>query len=82
MSTQLHAGFAVENISPQRPVQLSGFVIRRNLSEGIHDLLYARVLTFSDGQTTACLITLDLIGVDENLTEMIRQEVFRVWHSY
>ena len=73
--TALLAGFAAEDISSQDPAQLSGFVIRQGLSQGIHDPLYVRVLTFSDGETTVCLVILDLIGTDAELTEKIRQSV-------
>lgn len=73
----LKAGFALKEISPENAVQLSGFVIRQDLSKGVHDPLYARVLSFSDGQLTACLIILDLIGVDAELTRMIRQNVLK-----
>ena len=73
--TTLFAGFAAEDISPQDPAQLSGFVIRQGLSQGVHDPLYVRVLTFSDRETTVCLVILDLIGTDAELTKKIRQSV-------
>jgi hypothetical protein len=64
------AGFASEDITPDRTVGLIGYEFRQQkLSQGnagAHDPLLVRVLAVTDGRTTALLVTLDL-GILEPL---------------
>jgi hypothetical protein len=59
----LLAGYAEQVITPSldRPVYLAGFGQNRR-AESIHDNLYVRALSLSDGTTTLVLAALDLIG--------------------
>ncbi len=58
------AGFSKEDITPSldREVYLAGFG-RNRTAEGVHDRLWARCLSLSDGKTTVVLVSLDLIGL-------------------
>ncbi|MEM2792193.1 MAG: neutral/alkaline non-lysosomal ceramidase N-terminal domain-containing protein [Candidatus Bathyarchaeia archaeon] len=58
------AGFSKEDITPSldKKVFLAGFG-RNRIAEGIHDRLWARCLSLSDGKTTVVLVSLDLIGL-------------------
>jgi len=58
------AGFSKEDITPSldRRVYLAGFG-RNRVAEGIHDKLWARCLSLSDGRTTIAIVSLDLIGL-------------------
>lgn len=58
------AGFSKEDITPglDRKVYLAGFG-RNRTAEGVHDKLWARCLSLSDGKTTVVMVSLDLIGL-------------------
>ena len=59
----MKVGFAQSIITPSldHPVFLAGFGNNRR-AESVHDELFARALSISDGQTTLVLCALDLIG--------------------
>ncbi|MDH5770277.1 MAG: neutral/alkaline non-lysosomal ceramidase N-terminal domain-containing protein [Candidatus Bathyarchaeota archaeon] len=70
------AGVVEVNITPP-PVgtPLAGYGARRDgvgPSEGIHDELYAKALVLSDGEQKVAIVTTDLIGIDLELTNSIR----------
>jgi neutral ceramidase len=48
-------------------------VVRQRPALGVHDRLYARALALDDGRSRCCLVMLDLIGVDRDLTRAIRR---------
>lgn len=58
------AGFSKMDITPSldRKVFLAGFG-RNRTAEGVHDKLWVRCLSLSDGKTTVVLASLDLIGL-------------------
>lgn len=66
------AGFGKADITPPAGHMMSGFVARDKPAEGVHDRLWARCLSLSDGATRAALVILDIIGVDHHLTARIR----------
>lgn len=43
----LKAGAARIDITPEKPVEMSGYGSRKDLSSGVHDSLSARVLAFA-----------------------------------
>lgn len=57
----LLGGAAEINITPSRPVRMSGYG-ESKVFTGVHDSLYASALVFDDGKTRAAIITADLIG--------------------
>lgn len=77
MNHDLHAGFGLRDITPRKPVPMSGFAIRTEPSTGVHDSLYVRALKLGDGDSTACLLIFDLIGVDARLSHAVRDAVAR-----
>jgi len=50
---------------------------RTQPSTGINDDLYAKVLVLDDGATQMALVTLDLIGMDEDLVAQVRAAIQR-----
>ncbi|MBN1997272.1 neutral/alkaline non-lysosomal ceramidase N-terminal domain-containing protein [candidate division KSB1 bacterium] len=58
----LSGGFSRFNITPEKPVTLSGYESRKVLSTGIHDSLYARCCVFQSGAEKVILISTDVIG--------------------
>ena len=74
-SQGLRAGAFTVNITPSKPVPLSGYAGRAQPSTGVHDSIYARAFVFDDGQTLACLIQADLIGFSFEFADEINLEV-------
>jgi hypothetical protein len=58
----LRAGIVKIDITPDKPVKMSGYAGRKELSTGIHDRLYARVVAFESGGQRLVLVSSDLIG--------------------
>ena len=58
----LGAGIAQVDITPDKPVKMSGYSGRKELSTGVHDRLYARVVAFESAGTRLVLVSTDLIG--------------------
>jgi neutral ceramidase len=58
----LRAGIAKVDITPDKPVRMSGYSGRKGLSTGVHDRLYARVVAFQSGTKRLVLVSTDLIG--------------------
>ncbi len=66
-------GFARTNITPDKPVTLSGYESRKGLSEGIHDSLYARCCIFQSGDEKAVFISTDIIGFYGETADYFRE---------
>jgi neutral ceramidase len=58
----LQAGVAKIDMTPDRPVKMSGYGSRKDLSTGVHDRLYARVVVFESGEKRLVLVSTELIG--------------------
>jgi neutral ceramidase len=66
------AGFAAVKITPADPMWMSGYAARTAPAEGTETDLWAKamVLRAADGRT-AVLVTLDLVGIDRELSQRI-----------
>ncbi len=71
----VHFGSARANITPQKPIPMSGYAARKTPSTGIHDSLYASALCFSDLETKVLFITADIISFNEELGNEIKQKI-------
>jgi Neutral/alkaline non-lysosomal ceramidase, N-terminal len=69
----LRAGAARIDITPQKPVKLSGYASRKALSEGIHDPLSARAIAFESGGKRLVLVSCDLIGFYDGTAAAFRK---------
>lgn len=56
-------------------VYLAGFGSRGRKALGVHDPLYARALLLSDGEKTAALVALDLLGFFREDVEKVRRSL-------
>ena len=74
---KLKAGSARVSITPPFPTQMGGFFDRQQLSEGVHDPLFARSLYISDGRNDVVLTSVDLLYVDGELVSRVRKELSR-----
>jgi hypothetical protein len=69
----LHAGAARIDITPAKPVKMSGYGARTELSEGVHDPLSARAVAFESSGKRLVLVSCDLIGFYESTAEHFRK---------
>jgi len=79
-ATGLKAGGARIDITPDKPVTVSGYDARKGLSTGVHDPLSARVLAFEVGGKRLVLISTDLIGFYSGTAEHMRQALLSEFH--
>ncbi len=74
----LYAGIAKIKITPETPIPMSGFGMRKEPFKGIHDDLFVRAIVFSDRVNTAVLISVEVIGISESFwmecTDLISKE--------
>jgi hypothetical protein len=70
----LRAGIAKIDITPDKPVLMSGYASRKELSAGVHDHLYARIVAFESGGQRLVLVSTDLIGL-YNAFEPLRDAI-------
>ena len=71
----LEAGAARKDITPTKPVTLSGYAGRNDLSQGVHDPLTARAIAFRQNGKRLVLVSTDLIGFYGETSESIRKAI-------
>jgi hypothetical protein len=71
----LRAALAREDITPTQPVTLAGYASRKDLSQGVHDPLSARVVTFEQAGRRLVLVSLDSIGFYAGTAAPLRQAI-------
>jgi neutral ceramidase len=69
----LRAGASKVDITPYVGIWLCGFGARFKPSENIHDNLHARAIVFDDGKENFCMVTCDLLTLDQSSVETIRK---------
>lgn len=73
----LLSGFARTDITPDRPVTLAGYASRKELSQGVHDGLAARVIAFQQGQNRLVLLSTDNLGFYGGTAEPVRAAILQ-----
>jgi hypothetical protein len=71
-ASHLKAATAKVDITPPPGTPVVGHV---RPVEGVRDPLHAVLLLLDDGRTRAAIVTLDLIGVEEEMTDQLREAV-------
>jgi neutral ceramidase len=71
----LRAGGARVDVTPTQPVALAGYASRTNLSQGVHDPLWARALAFEQDGARLVLVSLDSLGFYNQTAEPLRQAI-------
>jgi len=69
----LTAGVAVVDVTPPVPYRMSGY-FRERLSDGILDPLYAKAVVFQQGDTTAALVFVDVVGMSLDVSTTAREK--------
>lgn len=65
------------DITPEKPVRMSGYASRKDLSTGVHDPLSARVLAFEAAGKRLVLVSTDVIGFYDGTAESMREALLR-----
>jgi putative membrane-bound dehydrogenase-like protein len=69
-------GTAVQDITPDYPIRLSGFGFRRDESEGVTAPIFARALAIgSDADGPAVLLTVDTTGVSDAVVQELARRL-------
>jgi hypothetical protein len=72
----MDVGVAKIDITPEKPIRLTGYSDRDNPYEGVHHRLWAKALVFGDKEEGySILITVDLLGIPAKITEKVRLEL-------
>lgn len=71
----LRAGIAKIDITPEKPVKMSGYGSRKGLSEGIHDRLCARAVVFESNGKRLILVSSDIIGYYRNVFNYFQEAI-------
>jgi neutral ceramidase len=75
-TAELQAGAAVADITPPIGGRMAGYGDRLfAVSEGVHDPLTARALVLTDGEDSAAIVTLDLIGYPKEHVAKVKEGV-------
>jgi neutral ceramidase len=69
------AGAAKVNITPDQPMWMAGYAARTKPASGKMTDLWAKALALQAGETRVILITLDLVGIDRDLSISICQKL-------
>ncbi len=71
-SAVMQVGIASTDITPDYPIRLNGFGMRRQPSEGVRQHLYAKAIAIgTTAEDTAIFITVDTLGIPDDLTERL-----------
>jgi neutral ceramidase len=72
----LQVGVGRIQITPERPIYLSGYASRKKPMEGVKQQIWAKALAFSDKKNGKfVVVTTDLIGMSRTLSERVGAEV-------
>src|SRR5215471_18006993 len=70
------AGVGRVNITPDKPIYLSGYAARTHASEGVQHDLWAKALAIEDNQgSRVVVVTMDLIGIPRGLADIVAARV-------
>src|SRR5260370_40090654 len=74
-AAELRAGLARTAITPANPVMLAGYASRKELSQGVHDPLFARAVAFEQNHERLGLVALVNCGFFHSAAEPVREAV-------
>ena len=71
-----NVGIAAVDISPEYPIRLNGFGGRRKESEGVRQKIWAKALAIgTTDQDTVVVVTVDTLGIPDDMTERIEKRL-------
>ena len=69
------AGWASANITPEVPCWMAGYAARSSPADTVHDPLEVHALALGTPTKALIVVVCDLLAVDEQLVEAVRQHV-------
>jgi len=75
INSEVKFGAARTNITPQKPIHMSGYDARKTPSTGVHDELFASALCFSNENSKVLFITADVISFSNELAANTKQKI-------
>jgi neutral ceramidase len=72
---KLQAGIGVATITPPVGIEMGAWSLRKGLSQGVHDDHFARALVLDDGTTPLAIVSLDLVGISNEITALVQELV-------
>src|SRR6266700_5795488 len=75
LAAQLRVGLARTAITPANPVMLAGYASRKELSQGVHDPLFARAVAFEQNHERLVLVAIDNCGFYNSTADPLRRAV-------
>jgi neutral ceramidase len=72
---KLKAGVSSTVITPPIGIEMGLWALRRGLSQGIHDDMYARALVLDNDHTPAAIVSLDIGSISGEMTDRVRELV-------
>jgi len=70
----LKVGYARVDITPNLGIEIAGYYEPR-ISDGVLDPLLATAVAFDDGNKLGLVLSLDIIGITQGCSEVIREEI-------
>ncbi|HYG37104.1 MAG TPA: neutral/alkaline non-lysosomal ceramidase N-terminal domain-containing protein [Cytophagales bacterium] len=68
------AGWAKENITPNNPLPIASYGIRKN-NLGVHDSLWVRTFVFDNGVNKVAMVTMDLLIFPPEVTKRLESKL-------
>ena len=68
-------GVAVRDVTPETPIRLNGFGGRTEESQGVRQRLSAKALAIGADATAIVLVTVDTLGIPDELTERVARRL-------
>ena len=73
----IKVGIQRVNITPPIGTPLGGYIAREDVSQGIHDDLWAEAIVIEGGNSSVAIVVTDLLGLDGELVRKIRESISR-----
>ncbi|MBN2314664.1 MAG: neutral/alkaline non-lysosomal ceramidase N-terminal domain-containing protein [Sedimentisphaerales bacterium] len=71
-------GSAKINITPKKPIPMSGYGSRKDPFKGVHDELFARAIVIGDGTRKAAIVSVDVIGLSHDAFQKVTDRIKEV----
>ncbi len=79
-------GYAVVNLTPQKPTATAGYAPMGKPYESVHDSIYVRTMVITNGSTKVALVSADLLIIPPAVTAVLAAELpeigFRLNNTY
>ena len=76
MAADYKAGIARVDITPEKPIYMSGYADRKHPSEGVLQELWAKALAIEDSKgARVVIVTTDLIGLPRNISDVVAARI-------